>query len=88
MELDFIGIDPETDKSGSPTVWVAPGSWDIVVQSETADEPLIAEIGGRSWVPGHEAGVPSHESVIRIPARMVPLLRKACDEAERGAAGA
>lgn len=33
--------------------------------------------------PGHTPGIPPHEAVIRIPARMVPMLRKAGDVAER-----
>jgi hypothetical protein len=87
MPVDFIGIAPESEKTGSPTVWVHRETADLIFQGETADTPLVDEVGGRSWSPDHAAGVPAHESVIRIPARMVPIVRKACDAAERRAAG-
>ena len=87
MPLDFIGIDPNTEKDGSPTVWVQQETADLIFQGETADALLAAEVGGRSWSPGHVVGIPTHESVIRIPARMVPIIRRACDAAERRAVG-
>jgi hypothetical protein len=34
-------------------------------------------------VPGHARGIPDHEAVIRIPARMVSMIREACDAVER-----
>jgi hypothetical protein len=34
-------------------------------------------------VPGHAVGIPDGEAVIRIPARMVPMIREACDAIER-----
>ncbi|CAN3980889.1 hypothetical protein [Kitasatospora purpeofusca] len=83
MELDFIGIDPETGKEGSPTTWVDRANAEIVIQGWNAGEELAAAIGGTSWAPGHTAGVPVGETVIRIPARMIPILREACDVAER-----
>ncbi|MFI0981220.1 hypothetical protein ACH4SP_29950 [Streptomyces sp. NPDC021093] len=85
MSLEFVGIDPETEKDGSPTVWVHEETADLVIQGITAEGDLAAEIHETQWVPGHVPGIPDHESVIRIPARMVPILRKACDEAERRA---
>ncbi|MER7766622.1 hypothetical protein [Kitasatospora sp. NPDC096140] len=83
MELDFIGIDPETGKEGSPTVWVDHARGEIVVQSWDAGEELVATISGTAWALGHTPGVPEGETLIRIPARMVPILREACDVVER-----
>ncbi|MFJ8434614.1 hypothetical protein ACIQ9P_25275 [Kitasatospora sp. NPDC094019] len=83
MELDFIGIDPETGKEGSPTAWVDRARGEIVIQGWNAGEELVATIGGTSWAPGHAAGIPASETVIRIPARMIPILREACNVAER-----
>ncbi|MFJ5122933.1 hypothetical protein [Kitasatospora sp. NPDC088548] len=83
MGLDFIGIDPETGKEGSPTVWLDRANRRIVFQGVKAEEDLEAEVGGRSWAPDHEAGIPGHEAVVWIPTRMIPILRKACDDAER-----
>ncbi|WP_342673558.1 hypothetical protein [Streptomyces sp. AmelKG-D3] len=82
VDLEFVGIDPETGQSGSPTVWVEPETRDIVMQSYTADE-ATREACVRNTAPGHARGIPDHETVVRIPARMVPTLRKACDAAER-----
>ncbi|WP_367620949.1 hypothetical protein [Streptomyces olivoreticuli] len=51
---------------------------DVVIQGWKADADTEAECltVGR---------IPDTEAVIRIPARMVPIIRKACDEAERRA---
>ncbi|MBL1099542.1 hypothetical protein [Streptomyces coffeae] len=84
MDLVFVGIDPETTGGGSPTVWVSDDA-DLILQGEEADALLKARIGKTEWVPGHDVGIPGHETVIRIPARMVPILREACDVAERRA---
>ncbi|MFD7454432.1 hypothetical protein [Kitasatospora sp. NPDC059827] len=83
MTLGFIGIDPDTGKSGSPTVWVEEETADLIFQGITADDELVALVSSREWAPGHDAGIPAHETVVRIPARLVPIIRKACDAAER-----
>lgn len=85
MTLRFLGIDPNTGGEGSPTVWVEEESADLILQGEEADELLKTQVGSTQWVPGHRAGIPAHERVIRIPARMVPILREACNAAERAA---
>ena len=82
MRLQFIGIDPDTGKVGSPTAWVDVDNADIVLQSYTADEETRAECV-KNTAPGHAEGIPAHETVIRIPARLVPMLREVCDAAER-----
>ncbi|MEN2419623.1 hypothetical protein AABB02_16165 [Streptomyces rimosus] len=82
MALRFIGIDPDTGQQGSPTVWVDDEARELVLQGWKPDARLAAECGAFA-APGHGAGIPAHETVVRIPARMVPLLREACDAAER-----
>lgn len=52
------------------------------MQSYRADEATTEECA-HNTAPGHAHGIPDHETVIRIPARMVPALREACDAAER-----
>ncbi|WP_330279165.1 hypothetical protein OHO83_09285 [Streptomyces sp. NBC_00569] len=84
MALQFIGIDPNTGQSGSPTAWVDSATADIVLQSYTADEATRAECI-ENTAPGHAKGIPAHETVIRIPAHLVPMLREACDVAEQRA---
>ncbi|MFJ3900111.1 hypothetical protein [Streptomyces sp. NPDC090025] len=85
MDLQFIGIDPSTGGGGSPTVWVDEETADLVLQGVKAEAVLEALVSDTEWVAGHERGIPPHETVIRIPARMVPILRKACDVADRRA---
>ncbi|MFB6564086.1 hypothetical protein ACFCYH_35260 [Streptomyces sp. NPDC056400] len=80
MALRFIGIDPDSDTGQCPTVWVDEDTADVVVQGWKADEVLRAQC--------LETGsIPDTESVVRIPARMVAMLREACDDAERRRAG-
>lgn len=81
MTLRFIGIDPNTGTGESPTVWVDENSNDLVIQGWRPTPELEAECAAFE-LPGHVAGIPDHEAVVRIPARMVPILRKACDAAE------
>ncbi|MDQ1027516.1 hypothetical protein QF035_005098 [Streptomyces umbrinus] len=82
MKLRFIGIDPNTGTGESPTVWVDEKENELVIQGWKPGPELEAECAAFE-VPGHAAGIPDHEAVVRIPARMVPVLRKACDAAER-----
>ena len=64
-------------------MWVEDEVEEVIVQSWTVEGALSEQIAGTEWVPGHVPGTPAHESVIRIPARMVPFLREACDRVER-----
>ncbi|MFI1253260.1 hypothetical protein ACH4U6_05545 [Streptomyces netropsis] len=78
MPLRFMGIDPNTDTGQCPTVWVDENNADVVLQGWKVDDVTQAEC--------LETGtIPDSEAVIRIPARMVPILREACDAAERRA---
>ncbi|MFJ8477828.1 hypothetical protein [Kitasatospora sp. NPDC094011] len=83
MSLEFFGIDPDTEKEGSPTVWANLTDRRLVIQSDTVIGDEFAEVNETEWVAGHVVGVPDHESVISIPASMIPLIRKACDAIER-----
>ncbi|RAJ35315.1 hypothetical protein K353_05182 [Kitasatospora sp. SolWspMP-SS2h] len=83
MELDFIGIDPETGREGSPTEWVDRESREIVIQGWTAGADLLDVISRIAWAPDHTPGIPEGEAVVRVPARMARILREACDVAER-----
>jgi len=81
MDLQFIGIDPNTGDGESPTVWVDQEKNELVLQGWKPGPELEAECA-RFEVPGHAVGIPDHEAVIRIPARMVPMIREACDAVE------
>ncbi|MFI9081636.1 hypothetical protein ACIGW8_35105 [Streptomyces sioyaensis] len=78
MALLFVGTDPESGGGNCPAVWVDTGMEqpELVLQGWTVGEVLRATCAADS--PPAE-----NETVIRIPARMVPLIRKACDAAER-----
>ncbi|MBT2509889.1 hypothetical protein J7I98_29310 [Streptomyces sp. ISL-98] len=82
MALRFIGIDPNTGDGESPTVWVDETVQELVLQGWKPSAELEAECAATE-VPGHAKGIPDHEAVVRIPARMVPMIREACDVIER-----
>ncbi|MEV0638445.1 hypothetical protein AB0I77_26595 [Streptomyces sp. NPDC050619] len=82
MSLLFVGIDPATEKDKSPTVWVDQEKQEIVFQGWKPGPELEAECAAFE-VPGHGKGIPDGEAVIRIPARMVNMIREACDAIER-----
>ncbi|MCX4973283.1 hypothetical protein [Streptomyces sp. NBC_00620] len=82
MSLLFIGIDPNTGDKQSPTVWVDQEQQELVFQGWTPGPELEAECAAFE-VPGHAQGIPEGEAVIRIPARMVHMIREACDAVER-----
>ncbi|MFE2581146.1 hypothetical protein [Streptomyces sp. NPDC059378] len=78
MSLRFIGIDPNTGDHESPTVWVDAEKQELVLQGWKPDPDTEAECAAFE-APGHAAGIPDHEAVIRIPARMTQMIREACD---------
>ncbi|WP_405973951.1 hypothetical protein OG496_36755 [Streptomyces sp. NBC_00988] len=78
MSLRFIGIDPETKTADSPTVWIDQEKGELVFQGWKPDPQLEAECAAFE-VPGHAIGIPVDEAVIRIPARMVHMIREACE---------
>lgn len=71
MSLRFIGKDPDSPNNGSPTVWLDEGDGSIVLQGwKITDEATLAAIGS----------VPGHETVLRLPRRMAPLLLEVCGD--------
>jgi hypothetical protein len=75
MALRFIGVDPNTPNSGSPTVWVDEADGSLIIQGwKITDDSTVADIKatGAKWDP-----IPEHETVLRIPERMKPILREA-----------
>ncbi|MGW0731349.1 hypothetical protein [Streptomyces sp. NPDC002851] len=84
MTLRFVGIDPDTGRQGSPTVWVDEERAELVFQGWKPSAGLEAECAATE-VPGHAVGIPENEAVVRVPARMVAMIREACDVAERRA---
>lgn len=65
MHLTFIGKDPDSNPSGSPTVYRTDrGSW--LVQGWVVDDPdAVAQMS-----------IPDGETVVEIPDRMLPFFRQ------------
>lgn len=82
MAPQFIGIDPNTHQNGSPTVWVDEQRGELIFQGWEADVTLKAHCAAMT-VPGHAVGIPDGERIVRVPSRMVTIIREACDVAER-----
>ncbi|MFD7287242.1 hypothetical protein [Streptomyces sp. NPDC059863] len=75
MALRFVGKDPESGDHGSPAVWVDEETKDLLFQGWKADKRTMSESS-------LDVPIPEHEAVIRVPKRMIPLLREALDVAE------
>ena len=76
MPLLFMGKDPKSQGGNCPTVLVDAETFDLVIQGTRADSRTVDECG-------EFGSLPVTEAVVRLPARMVPLIREACDVAER-----
>lgn len=73
MSLRLIGVDPDSPENGSPTVWVDDADDSIVIQGwKISDAATLAEIKATG-------PIPDHETVVRLPRRMVPFLLEVCD---------
>lgn len=77
MNIRFVGIDPDTDDDGCPTVWIDTDASDLLIQSYIADAQTTATADALSPA---RAPIPPGETVIRIPKRMISIIRKACDD--------
>ncbi|WP_079031883.1 hypothetical protein [Streptomyces specialis] len=80
MSLEFAGIDPNTNHENCVTVWTDTGAGELLIQGWNADAETQAACEAISPAVGP---VPEGETIVRIPARMVPILREACDAIER-----
>lgn len=80
VALQFIGIDPDTNYDNCVTVWAETDDLELLIQGWEADAQRRAACEAASPANGP---VPKGEVIIRIPARMVPILRRACDAIER-----
>lgn len=70
VALKFIGKDPDSPNTNSPTVWVDEADGSMVIQGWKLDDETTAAVNAT-------APIPEHETVLRIPARMAPFLREA-----------
>ncbi|CNF11624.1 Uncharacterised protein [Mycobacterium tuberculosis] len=73
MALRFLGKDPDSKDGDSPSFWHDDADGSVVVQGwKVGDPAAIAELLRTSGRPG----VPSNEAVVRIPGRLLPLLKE------------
>ncbi|MEV7782122.1 hypothetical protein [Kitasatospora sp. NPDC088351] len=56
---------------------------ELLIQGWNLTPEKRTRLSETEWVPGHTTGIPDGENVARIPTRMIPILRRACDDAER-----
>jgi hypothetical protein len=75
MTLRFIGIDPETGGGNCPAVWLDDARQEVVLQGWEADDETVARTQ-------QDSPLPENEAVIRLPYRMIDIIRKALDDAE------
>ncbi|WP_258564895.1 hypothetical protein [Streptomyces sp. WELS2] len=80
MAVEFVGIDPDTDRDHCPTVWADVEAHEILLQGWKPSTETQAECEASSPANGP---VPDSEAIVRIPARMIPMIREACDAVER-----
>ncbi|MFI6638242.1 hypothetical protein [Streptomyces sp. NPDC050504] len=80
MALEFVGIDPNTDRDHCPTVWADAEAQEILLQGWKPSPET--RIGCEATSPAN-GPVPDDEAIVRIPARMIPMIREACDAVER-----
>jgi hypothetical protein len=59
---------------GRPTIWLDDTTGDLIIQSWIADEETVKAAQRVGSIPGHSTDVPSHETVIRLPADMVQFI--------------
>jgi hypothetical protein len=76
MALLFIAKDPNTNGTQFPTAWADDEAEEIVFPGWKAGDALLTKC--------LDAGpIPEGEAVGRLPVRMVPAIREACNVAER-----
>lgn len=76
MALRFVAIDPETDTEHCPAVFIEEKTGDLLFQGWTVtDIATLAEVDGHS-------SVAAGESVVRLPARMRPIILEALNDAD------
>jgi hypothetical protein len=73
MTLRFLGVDPDSPNNGSPTLWEDGDTY--VIQGWKINDPaVLSEIGE----------IPDHETVVRLPKRMMRFFPEANGEVNGG----
>ncbi len=74
MRLRFLGIIPNTPVDDSPTIWLDEDTGDLLIQSYKATEEDVKACQEIGSIPGHSTDVPSHETIVRLPAVMLKYI--------------
>lgn len=82
MQLQFLGIIPNTPHVDSPTIWLDKETGDLLIQSYRATEDEVAACQEIGSIPGHSTDVPDHETIIRLPKVMRQFIPRD-DEGDR-----
>ncbi|WP_262058504.1 hypothetical protein [Streptomyces sp. STR69] len=82
MQLEFLGIIPNTPHVDSPTIWLDKETGDLLIQSYKATEDEVAACQEIGSIPGHSTDVPDHETIIRLPKVMRQFIPRD-DEGDR-----
>lgn len=80
MAVEFVGIDPDTDRDHCPTVWADAEAQEILLQGWKPTPKTQADCEASSPANGPVA---DSEAIVRIPSRMISMIREACDAVER-----
>jgi hypothetical protein len=76
MGLRFIGIDPDTGGLNCPAVFVDEDTQDVLLTGWTVtDTQTLAEVAEHS-------PIATHETVVRLPARMRKIILEAVRDSE------
>ncbi|WP_067483723.1 hypothetical protein [Actinomadura hibisca] len=75
MAIRFVGIDPETPGGNCPAVYVDDATGDLLIQGWTITD--LAELAAMAE---HSPLLPN-ETIVRLPARMLGIVREACERA-------
>lgn len=80
MSFTFLAQVPETPSGQSPTIWRDDSTGDLIVQGYRATREDYVQADEAGSTPGHHHGpdtIPDHETIVRLPASIIPTLRTA-----------
>lgn len=86
MNLEFLGIYPNTPTDESPTIWVDKDTGDLLIQSYRATPEEVRACQKVGSIPGHSTDVPDHETIVRLPKVMLKYIPHPNDGEEDSAA--
>lgn len=77
MAFTFLAQIPNTPVDDSPTIWRDEDNGDLIIQGYRATAADYEQAAAAGSTPGHSTDVPDHETIVRVPASIIPALRTA-----------